>query len=104
MYYVSGSVRYTSTSTTPLGYNSNTRTYSFGNISSLLKEHIKNSPDKDLSLLVLPVNREVPSSSSSSVYTTGITHVLVPAGLKIRTDEEFMKIVVVSSKFEDKDK
>ncbi|MDR3251096.1 MAG: DUF4270 domain-containing protein, partial [Tannerella sp.] len=41
-----------SSSTSSLGYSSSGRTYYFGNISTLLKTHINNSPDKDLSLLV----------------------------------------------------
>jgi hypothetical protein len=86
------------------GYSSSTRTYSFGNISNLLKAHIKNSPDKNLSLLVLPVYRESVNSGYSSSYymTTGITHLLSPSGLKIRKDEDLMKIVVLSSKYEEK--
>ncbi|MDR1221377.1 MAG: DUF4270 domain-containing protein [Tannerella sp.] len=104
MYDISGvySTTFTSSSATYYGYNPGTRTYSFGNISNLLKAHIENSPEKDLSVLVLPVNRGY-TSSSSTYYTTGISHTLVPAGLKIRKEEEFMKIVVLSSKFEDRD-
>lgn len=103
-YDVSGlySSSFTSSSATYYGYNPDTRTYSFGNISNLLKAHIDNSPEKDLSVLVLPVNRSY-TTSSSTYYTTGISHTFLPAGLKIRKDEEFMKIVVLSSKFEDKD-
>ncbi|MDR2680712.1 MAG: DUF4270 domain-containing protein [Tannerella sp.] len=91
----------TSSYETPDGYSSYTRTYAFGNISRLLETHVKNSPDKDLSLLVIPIVREA-TSSNSYYYTTGITHTLTPSGLKIRTDEELMKIVVLSSKFEGK--
>jgi hypothetical protein len=109
MYDISGlySTAFISPSATFYGYNPNTRTYSFGNISNLLKAHIENSPEKDLSVLVIPVNRSYTSSSSSSsptYYTTGISHTLTPAGLIIRKEEEFMQIVVLSSKFEDKDK
>lgn len=104
MYDISGtySTSFTSSSATYYGYNPTTRTYSFGNISNLLRTHIQNSPDKDLSVLVLPVNRSY-TLSSSTYYTTGISHALYPAGLKIRKEEEFMKIIVLSSKFEDKD-
>ena len=104
MYDVSGtySTSYTSSSTTAYGFNPTTRIYSFGNISNLLKAHIKNSPEKDLNVLVLPVNRAY-TSSNSTIYTTGISHTLTPAGLKMRKDEDFMKIVVLSSKFEDKE-
>ena len=92
---------YTSTQASPYGYNPSTRTFSFGNISALLKAHIENSPDEDLRLLVIPVYRET-TTYSSMYYTMGITHTLIPAGLKIRTDGDLMKIVVLSSKFEDR--
>jgi hypothetical protein len=108
MYDVSGSTSYTSTTSSPVGYNPTTRTYSFGNISALLRTHIRNSPEKDLSVLLLPVNRISVNTSNNSnsytYYTTGITHTLLPAGLKIRKEEEFMKIVLLSGKFEEKDR
>jgi hypothetical protein len=107
--FISYDGTYTSSYSVNTGYSSGTRTYSFGNISSLLKEHIENSPDKDLSLLVLPVYRESSdigssgySSSASYYVTTGITHLLTLSGVKIRKDEELMKIVVLSSKYENK--
>ncbi|MDR0394499.1 MAG: DUF4270 domain-containing protein [Tannerella sp.] len=95
-----------SPSATYYGYNPSTRTYSFGNISNLLKAHIKNSPEKDLSVLVLPVNRSYNTSSSYSntvYYTDGISHTLFPSGLKIRKEAEFMKIAVISSEYENKE-
>jgi hypothetical protein len=107
MYEASESNTYTSPSATYYGYNPVTRTYSFGNISNLLKAHIKNSPEKDLSVLVLPVNRSYTVSSSSysstAYYTTGISHTLYPSGLKIRKEEDCMKIAVISSEYENKE-
>lgn len=101
MYYVSSSTSYTSSAATYFGYNSDTRTYSFGNISTLLKAHIESSPDKNLNLLVIPVTRTVPSSSSSSYYyTTAISHSFSLSGVKIRTEDDYMKVVVLSSKFD----
>ena len=96
-----GNSTLTSSSESSLGYNYNTRTYSFGNISALLETHIKNSPDKDLSMLVLPVNRSV-ITSNSSYYTSAIFNSFDLAGVKIRTEDEYMKVVVLSSKFENK--
>ena len=85
---------------TSYGYSPYNRTYSFGNISGLLKAHIENSPDKDLSLLAIPVYRKVYTSDNSTYYTTGISHSFNLTGVKIRTEEEFMKIIVLSSKYE----
>ena len=91
---------------TSYGYSPYTRTYSFGNISRLLKSHIASSPDKDLSLLVVPVTRKTTYSGyggSNYFYTTGISHNFNLAGAKIRTEDEFMKVIVVSSKHENRE-
>jgi len=107
-----GTASGSSSNTTSAGYSYYFRSYSFGNISALIEDHIKKSPDKDLSLLVIPVNRTVTSSSSSSYYyyssssytyyTTGITNSFDLAGVKIRTDGDYLKVVAVSSMFTDK--
>ena len=92
---------YSSASATYTGYSPYTRTYAFGNISKLLKEHIDNSPDKDLSLLVVPVTRKYSYYSSYGIYyTSGISHSFSLSGVKIRTEEEYMKVVILSSKYE----
>lgn len=105
MYDYSNSL--TSTSASYYGYNSSTRTYTFGNISTVLKEHINNSPDEDLRLLVVPVTRDYGTYSSgyysSYYYTKGLSHSFFLSGAKIRTEDEYMKVVVVSSKFENKE-
>ena len=99
-YDVSTSTPVTSSLATDLGHNPYTRTYTFGNISSLLKTHMLNSPDKDLSLLVIPVTRS--TTYSNGYYTIGISNSFNLSGVKIRTDEDLMKVVVLSSKFENK--
>jgi len=85
-------------SSTTFGYSASSRTYYFHNIASLLSYHLSTSPDKDLCLLVVPVNR-ITSSSSNYYYTTGIDNYLAPSGVKLRKDKDFMKITVVSSKY-----
>ena len=92
---------YTSAYTSPYGYNPATRTYSFGNISPLIKTHMLNDPDKDLNLLAIPITRTIPSNSSN-YYTTAISNTFNLSGAKIRIEDEYMKVVVLSSKFEDK--
>ena len=85
-------------SSTTLGYSSSARTYYFHNIASLLSYHLSTSPDKDLSLLVVPVNR-ITSSSSNYYYTTEIHNFLSPSGVKLRKDNNMMKITIISSKY-----
>ena len=94
---------YTSAGYTPDGYSLSARTYAFGNISRLLKEHIENNPDNDLSLLVIPVTRKTGSYTSNRTtyyYTTGISHSFYLSGIKLRTEEEYMKVVVLSSQYD----
>ena len=93
----------TSANATWEGYSSNSRTYTFGNISRLLKTHIESSPDRDLSLLVVPVTRKFAYDSYYGMYySTGITHSFFISGTKIRTEDEYMKVIVLSSKYEEK--
>jgi hypothetical protein len=92
---------FTSSAGTPYGYSPYNRTYTFGNISRLLKEHIENSPDKDLSLLVIPVTRKV-TTYNNAYYTTDVAHSFNLSGVKIRTEPENMRVIVLSSKYESK--
>ena len=83
-------------------YDATTRTYSFPNLANLLKYQMENNPDKDLSLLLIPVQRTTTTSNSygqSTVVTTAITNYLAPSGVKIRKDEEVMKIGITSCKY-----
>jgi hypothetical protein len=97
-------------SATYLGYDATNRTYSFRNIANLLNYHISQSPDEDLRLVVVPVNRTYQQSSSSSYYssgsttyyTTALSHYLAPSGVKLRKDKDNMRIAVLSSKYENK--
>ena len=82
-------------------YDATTRTYSFPNLANLLKYQMENNPDKDLSLLLIPVQRTTTTGNSygqSTVVTTAITNYLAPSGVKIRKDEEVMKIGITSCK------
>lgn len=83
-------------------YDATTRTYSFPNLANLLKYQMENNPDKDLSVLLIPVQRTTTTGNSygqSTVVTTAITNYLAPSGVKIRKDEEVMKIGITSCKY-----
>jgi len=94
--YISSNEDYSSSTTS--GYSATTRTYYFHNIATLLSYHIATTPDEDLRLLVVPVNRTT-SSSSYGYYTTEINNYLAPSGVKLRKDNDLMKITVISSKY-----
>jgi hypothetical protein len=87
---------------TPVGVNSATRTYNFGNISALIKSYIEQAPEKDLNVLIIPVTRTSTLVQQSVYATTGMTNSLVPSGIKIRIDEDYMKVVAVSSEYENR--
>lgn len=75
------------------------RKFTFSNLSYLIKEHVKNSPDTDLRLLVIPVNAHIQTSSSNQAYVAAVESYLKPSGVKIRKDPEHMRVVITSSKF-----
>ncbi|MDO4702545.1 DUF4270 domain-containing protein [Tannerella sp.] len=86
------------------GYNATTRTYHFRNIISLLNVHIKEKPDEDLRLLVVPVERDAAATTDgygnpTGYYTRAIHNYLMLSGIKIPIDQKHMKIVVLSSKY-----
>jgi len=98
-----GNINTSANNASGTGYSYDSRTYSFGNISRLLKTHIENNPEKDLSLLVIPITRKMAYDSYYGMYyTTGISHSFFLSGIKIRTEDEYMKVAVLSSKFEEK--
>lgn len=86
-------------------YDAASRQYNFKNISYILKNQIEKAPDKDLQLLVVPVERVKGSYGSyyyggtNSFYTISLNHYLSPSGVKLRKDAESMKIQVVTSKY-----
>jgi hypothetical protein len=88
---------------TYLGYNESSRTYSFQNISSLIRYHIAVSPEVDLRLLLVPVLRTYQTQSSgysaTYYYTTSLDHYLSPSGIRIRKDGDFMRVAVMSSEY-----
>lgn len=72
------------------------QTYTFGNLSSLLKNQIENAPDEDLHLLVIPVNHITESNYYGYTYTLKIAHYLHPSGVTLRKDEDLTQLVVTS--------
>lgn len=84
-------------------YNTSTRTYTFGNIARLLKTHIENSPDEDLVINVLPVERRIGKTTNyygqTSDYTVAIENYLKPSGVKLRIDKDAMEVRVVTIEY-----
>jgi len=80
-----------------------TRTYSFGNIAKLLKTHIENSPDEDLVINVIPVQRRVGTTTNyygqTSEYTVVIENYLKPSGVKLRIDKDAMEMRIVTIEY-----
>lgn len=90
-------------------YNSGARTYSFGNISNVLQNHIKNAPEnQDLVLVAIPVDITFQEQSSGWGQTTkiptAISNYLKPAGVKLRKDKEAMQITVTTTEYQNKAK
>ena len=84
-------------------YVASTRTYSFGNIAKLLKTHIENSPDEDLVINVIPVQRRVGTTynyyNQPQDYTVAIENYLKPSGVKLRIDKDAMEMRIVTIEY-----
>lgn len=84
-------------------YNSSSRSYAYENISKLMQEHIKNNPDKDLILLLVPVERITAQSNSyygqSQPYTTAINNYLLPSGVKLLKTKDNTKVVITTTDY-----
>lgn len=85
----------------PNGYDPSTRTYYFGNIVNMLNYHIKQNPEEDLRVLVVPVSRESYNNSNSgyNYQTLNLSHYMGPAGVKLRKDTESMQVILTTSKY-----
>ncbi len=74
--------------------------YTFGNLSKLVEYQIENAPDKDVSLLAIPVYVTATQNSYTGVsITTAVNNYMVPAGVKVRKDKESRQIVVTSADY-----
>ena len=81
-------------------YDSSTRTYTFGNISNLIKYQLENAPDEDLQVSVIPVSRETQSDSySGTEYTVTLSNYMLPSGVKIVKDNDYMKVGLTTSEY-----
>ena len=84
-------------------YSTSSRSYSYDNISNLMQEHIKNNPDKDMVLLLVPVERLTAQSNNyygqSQPYTTAINNYLLPSGVKLLKTKEATKIVITTTEY-----
>lgn len=83
-------------------YTAAGRTYDFGNISRVLEEHLKNNPDENLRLLVIPVEHTTQTSNSyydQTNVTISVNHYMTPSGVKLKKDPESMKFLLTTSKY-----
>lgn len=87
---------YVSSKTSP-----ESKTYSFGNIVHLVKQHIKDNPNKDLKVTIVPILRAQESNSSSSYnYSSNsspiaISNLILPSAMKISTGDENNKLNII---------
>lgn len=83
-------------------YHPTNLSYSFSNISNLIKNQLEKDKDNDLNLLVIPVKRNTSTSGSNynqTVTTLSVGNYMTPSGVKFRKDEEVRDIVITSCKY-----
>ncbi len=91
------------TTTFAASYDSSKLTYTFGNISNLLKYQMENAPDEDLNMVVIPVQRTFLTDSYGNTTTTTATmgSYLIPSGVTLRKDREVMEVQIITSTYDD---
>ena len=71
--------------------------YAFSN---LIKYQLENAPDEDLQVSVIPVSRETQSDSySGTEYTVTLSNYMLPSGVKIVKDNDYMKVGLTTSEY-----
>lgn len=81
-------------------YSSSKRSYNFNNIANLMQEHIKNNPEKDMVLLLVPVERILTEKDYyNKQYTAAINNYLLPSGVKLLKTEKATKIIVTTTDY-----
>lgn len=81
-------------------YSNSNRSYNFSNIANLMQEHIKNNPEKDMVLLLVPVERILTEKDYyGNQYTAAINNYLLPSGVKLLKTLEAMKIIVTTTDY-----
>ena len=81
-------------------YSNSGRSYNFSNIANMMQEHIKNNPEKDMVLLLVPVERILTEKDYyGNQYTAAINNYLLPSGVKLLKTPEAMKIIVTTTSY-----
>lgn len=86
-------------------YSEASTNYDFKNVVTIVNRHIKNKPNEDLKVWILPVDRATQQSSNTGGNSTSqISNLLKPTGLKIKSTPETrtFKIVYSERKLENK--
>lgn len=65
-------------------------TYTFGNISALISEHIKAHPNEDLRVVIVPITRTLANDNrgQSTGLSSSISNEVLPSAVKFKTDSE----------------
>lgn len=86
---------------------SSTNSYDFGNISTIINHYADHYRDKgeipDLNYLIIPVSTSYTTVSNQNVLT-GVYNQMYPTSTIFRTDPENMKMAVIYSKYNNKNK
>lgn len=81
-------------------YSSSNRSYDFQNIANLMQEHIKKNPEKDMVLLLVPVERLLTDKDYyGNQYTAALNNYLLPSGVKLLKTEDATKVIVTTTEY-----
>jgi hypothetical protein len=74
------------------------------NMAGLIKYQLEHAPDKDLNMLLIPVDRTVMTTTSNNtvyVFTESINNYLRPASLTLRKDSLTMQVQIITSIYDE---
>lgn len=66
--------------------------YSFGNIGSVILQHIKEKPNEDLEVLIIPVERTTTQTQTGGVKTASVSHQVLPSAVKFAINDDNTKL------------
>jgi len=82
-------------------FNTSTYSYDFSNIANVVQNAIKNAPDKDLKLWLIPVLTTWVSQTNSYGYTVNVdymtSHYLYPSGVTLKKGGDNLKVRVIAT-------
>jgi hypothetical protein len=81
-------------------YSSSTQTYVFDNIANMIQNAIKNAPEKNLEVLLIPVLVEYYTDSYYTETDYSTAHYLFPSAVTLKKGGDYLQLKIIASDLE----